>query len=84
MPSGPGGPSTAPGGADRVLIGRPQLEGVEVVGGFAGAIPRPGFDRVGGGVEQLGEPRLLAPRELAQDVVDGVAGRARRSRPGGG
>ena len=43
-----------------------------MVRGLAGAIAGPGFDRIGGGIEQLGEPRFLAPPELAQDMVDGV------------
>ena len=44
-------------------------------GRLARPLARPGLDRVGGGVEQLGQARLLARVELAQDVVDRVATR---------
>ena len=72
MPSASGGPSTSPGAASRVVVGRPQLEHVEPVGGLARALARPRLDRVGGRVEQLVEPLLLVGRERA-------TGRGRRA-----
>ena len=48
---------------------------------LARAVAAPGLDRVGRGVEQLGEPGLLALAELAQHVVDGVAARIADAHP---
>jgi len=71
----PGRPVDLAGRRRSFVVVRPQLEGVVVVGRLVRALPRPGFDRIRRGVEQLGQPGLLAPPELAQNVVDA-------SRPG--
>src|SRR5512141_2336631 len=55
-----------------IVVARPQLKGVEMVRGLVRAFARPRFHGIRRRVEQLVHSGLLAPIELAQDMVDRV------------
>ncbi len=72
IPSASGGPSTSPGAASALGVGRSELEHVVAVGGLVRPIAGPCLDGVSGRIEQFVETLLLVGREPGQDVVDRV------------